>query len=390
MPRRNSTGFRHFAGTKLRIFMSLFFPSFIPILFRLALLLAVACVRPTLSAAPKPEMVILDAIGVKNLRLETAPVEEKTFERTVFALGQIEVFPGHRAVLSSRIPGRAVEVAIKHDHPIEKGEKALTVESRIPGNPPPVIPVFAPISGLVNWVKVAPGEPVDPDKALAEIIDLSRVYALARIPEHLAGSVRPGSPATITVSAVPGQTFTAKLEHFGATVDAESGTLEGAFELENPASLLRPGMRAEFSIAVDRRENVFAVPRAALQGDAAQRFVFVKDFDLPNAFIKTPVEVGEMNEQLVEILSGLLPGDEVVTRGAYSLSFVGGSGISLKEALDAAHGHEHNADGSEIIHAPKQKEEHHSHESPLWKIVSGVLFAALLAVMFTRKRGHAE
>ncbi|MDA7523072.1 hypothetical protein N8535_01410, partial [bacterium] len=50
------------------------------------------------------------------------------------------------------------------------------------------------------------------------------------------------------------------------------------------------------------------------------------------------------------------PGDEVVTRGAYPLAFAGNGGISLKEALDAAHGHEHNEDGSEMTAAQKATE----------------------------------
>ena len=71
----------------------------------------------------------------------------------------------------------------------------------------------------------------------------------------------------------------------------------------------------------------------------------------------------------MEILSGLFPGDEVVTRGSYSLGFAGGgSGISLKEALDAAHGHEHNEDGSEMTAEQKaaknaKSEGDHSHGS---------------------------
>jgi cobalt-zinc-cadmium efflux system membrane fusion protein len=58
----------------------------------------------------------------------------------------------------------------------------------------------------------------------------------------------------------------------------------------------------------------------------------------------------------VEIVSGLFPGDEVVTRGAYPLAFAGsGSGLSLKEALDAAHGHEHNENGTDMIAQQKSE-----------------------------------
>ena len=107
-------------------------------------------------------------------------------------------------------------------------------------------------------------------------------------------------------------------------------------------------MRAEFSIVTGSRENVMSVPRSALQGDSAQRFLFVADESVPHAFVKVPVQVGAINDQFAEIILGLFPGDRVVTQGAYSLAFAGKGTVSLKEALDAAHGHEHNPDGSEI------------------------------------------
>lgn len=341
--------------------------------------------------------VVLDETGVKNLRIQTAVAKAGVFEETVFALGRIEVYPGRRAVISSRIPGRALEVLIKHDHPVKKGDVAIIVESRQFSDPPPTVALTAPISGLVSATLVVPGEPVNPDKTLAEILDLSEVYALARVPEHLAAKLKSGQKARITAPAVSGEVFVAQLEHLGALADAESGTVEAAFHVENPALALRPGMRAEFSIVVSQRTGVVSIPRSALQGDPASRFVYVKDFDLPNAFVKSPVVVGQSNDRFVEIISGLLPADEVVIEGAYSLAFAGAGTVSLKAALDAAHGHEHNADGSEI--SPDQKKSagaqahdhgHDHHHSPFWMIVSGVLFVLLLVVGFSKKRDGAS
>jgi membrane fusion protein, heavy metal efflux system len=355
---------------------------------------------------PRPtDMIILDATGVQNLRIQTAPVEETDFEETIFALGTIEVYPGRRAVVSSRIAGRAREVLVKPDHAVEKDSVVVVVESRQIGDPPPSIALTAPISGMISTLSVVPGEPVSPEEILAEIVDLSEVYAVANVPQHLAGRLKSGQRARI--KAATGDSFQATLEHIGTLADAASGTLEAAFRVENPARLLRPGMRAEFSIVTDQRANVMSVPRSALQGDPSKRFVYVKDFELPNAFIKSPVVVGQMNDRVAEVISGLFPADEVVTQGAYSLGFVGGGSLSLKEALDAAHGHEHAADGSELTDEAKKKTgaasasgadhghghdhahghgDEHEHESPLWMIVSGVLFVALLVVSF-RKRG---
>lgn len=373
---------------------------------RSALPLFLFTVSSLLAAPPapsKPDTVILDAVGVQNLRLETAVAETGNFEETVFALGRIDVYPGRRAVISSRVPGRALEVRIKHDHTIAQGDLAVIVESRQFEDPPPTIRLTAPISGLVSAVHVVPGEPVSPDKILAEILDLTEVYALARVPEHLASRLRSGQQARITVAAVSGETFLADLEHLGALADAETGTIEAAFHVANPKLALRPGMRAEFSIVVATRTDVTSIPRSALQGEPASRFVYVKHFDLPNAFIKAPVVVGQTNDRSVEIIRGLLPADEVVTRGAYSLAFAGGGTLSLKAALDAAHGHEHAADGSEL--KPDQKKsgassaagsdhghDHghdHDHASLFWPIVSGVLFLALLIVGFRNKNAAA-
>ncbi len=353
------------------------------------------------SAARKANTVILDATGVANLRIQTAVAATGDFEETVFALGRIDVYPGRRAVISSRVPGRALEVLIKHDHPIAKGELAVVVETRQFENPPPTIKLTSPISGLVSVTHIVPGEPVSPDKILAEILDLTEVYAIARVPEHLASRLRSGQKARITIAAVSSEPFLADLEHLGALADAESGTVEAAFHVANPKLALRPGMRAEFSIVVETRRDVTSIPRSALQGDPAGRFVYVKDFDLPNAFVKAPVVVGQSNDRFVEIIRGLLPADEVVTQGAYSLAFAGAGTLSLKEALDAAHGHEHAADGSELKPGqgtnptaatshpvnPHGHEHHgHAHESPFWKIVSGVLFVALLIVGFRKPR----
>lgn len=337
--------------------------------------------------------VILDETGVKNLRLQTVEAEVGDFEETIFALGRIEVYPGRRAAISSRIAGRALEVNVQHDHFIEKGDVAIIVESRQIGDPPPRVSVTAPISGLVSATYIVPGEPVSPDKILADIIDLTEVYALASVPEHLAGQLKPGQQARITVAAASGEVFTAELEHLGAVANAEYGVVEAAFHVDNLKFRLRPGMRAEFSIVTSKRSGIVRVPRSALQGDPANRFVYVKDFDLANAFIKTPVVIGRINDRHVEIVSGLLPADEIVTRGAYSLAFAGAGSLSLKEALDAAHGHEHNADGSEITSDQKRAipssgtghAHDHGIQNAFWKITSGVLFIALITVAFRRK-----
>lgn len=320
---------------------------------KLILAAALIAALPGRAVIPEDERantIVLDDAAVKNLRIETAEAEEAEFEQTVFALGRINVAPGKRAVVSSRVAGRVASVEAHIDTRIKMASEALTIEARQPGDPPPRIRIPAPISGIVSKVNVVEGQPVELSDSLIEILDLSTVHATAAVPEHLAGRLKEGMTARIRVPATGGKEYTAELAHLGAEVDRDSGTLEAAFHVANEDYALRPGMRAEFSIATGKRDGVMSIPRAALQGDATNRFVYRKHYDeaLKNAFVKIAVVTGAMNDRMVEVTSGLTAGDEVVTNGAYSLAFAGKGSVSLKEALDAAHGHPHNDDGSEM------------------------------------------
>jgi multidrug efflux pump subunit AcrA (membrane-fusion protein) len=351
---------------------------------------------PKVESNRRANTVVLTETGVKNLRIETVDTEEKDFEEIVFALGRIEAIPNKVAAVSSRVPGRIMELRVIPGDQVQAGQDVARLESRLGGDPPPSIMLKAPLAGLVTKVEARLGDPIDPDKAVMEITDLSEVYAVARVPEHLAGKMKPGTIAHIKVAALPDEKFDGELLRFGTSADKQSGTIDAIFRLPNAGGSLRTDMRAEFSIVMSKREGVVSVPRSALQGDAANRFVYVEDFELPNAYVKTQVEVGQVNDRFVEITSGLLPGDNVVTRGAYSLAFAGGSSVSLKEALDAAHGHEHNADGSELT--PEQKaararaaagagsgQPDHDDSGPLWKIISGILFVLLLISLAVKR-----
>lgn len=316
----------------------------------------------TQEAAIDPERaantIILDETGVKNLRIQTEMVEERDFETTVFAVGRIEEKPENRAVVSSRISGRIVELNAFIGDEVKKGDVVAKVESRQPGSPPPVIEVVAPMSGVIVESHARLGEPVEPAQAILDIADRSKMWAVAKIPESEAGQIGPGTKARMKIPALGDELTVIEMEKFGVSADREAGTVDGIFIVENPEGRLKPGMRAEFGIITSKRDFVMAVPRKAVQGDPTKRVVFVKDFDLSNAFVKAPVVLGEQNDQYYEVVEGLFPGDEVVTRGSYALSFAGsGSGMSLKEALDAAHGHEHNEDGSEMTAEQKAARE---------------------------------
>lgn len=332
---------------------------------------AVILLSHTFVLAVPVEPVILTEQGVNNLGLETVVVEEADFDLTAFALGRTEADPNHRSTLSSRIPGRVIESRLRLGAWVKKGEQLVLLESRQPGDPPPSIWLTAPANGTVTSVKTSLGAPVEPSDSLAEFADLRKIHLVATMPLAIAGKLSPGTRARIRFPVHPQKEFIGTLLRReesdperpldqDVSIRAEEGqgadvnTVGVVFTIDNPENLLRIGMSAECTIVLENRENVMSVPRDAIQGTPSNRHVYVKHMTIPNAFDRVTIQTGLSNDERVEVVDGLLPGDEVVTRGSYSLGFAGrGGGPSLKEALDAAHGHEHNEDGSEKT--PEQK-----------------------------------
>jgi multidrug efflux pump subunit AcrA (membrane-fusion protein) len=384
----------------------------------------IAALLPQLvfSAAPATEPVILTEQGVKNLGIRTAVVEEADFELTTFALGRTEAIPENRAILSSRIPGRVAETKLKIGAFVEKGEKLVLLESRQPGDPPPSIWLTAPASGTIISVNTSLGAPVEASDSLAEIADLSTIYLIATMPQATAGKIKQGTQARVRFPIRPDKEYTATLLKYAACPcpdpacalgqnlstrsdedEVDLNTAGVVFTVENPDNQLRRGMNAECTIIMEKREGVLSVPREAIQGSPSSRHVYVKHMTIPNAFDRVNVTTGITSGDRVEILDGLFPGDEVVTRGSYSLGFAGGgSGVSLKEAMDAAHGHDHNEDGSEMT--PEQKAaaakagggDDHAHTGggistrEILLMVSTGILALLLVIVSMRRRKNTD
>jgi cobalt-zinc-cadmium efflux system membrane fusion protein len=304
-------------------------------------------------------LVLLDPVSIENLRLETAVADDQTFEQVIFAVGRVEAVPSARAVISSPDAGRVVEAKVAEGDTVEAGAEVLQVEKTEAGAST-IVTLVSPIAGVVTKVHAVRGESFRRIKTLMEVTNLDEVDLVARIPEHEASLLQVGSSARIMVPAACDKIFRPKLLRMGTEGDPKHGTVEAYYRLRNRDNM-RPGMRAEFRIVAAERK-VSALPRDAVQGTATDRYVFVKDHELPHAFLRVPVVIGQRNDRFVEIVRGLMPGDEVVTTGAYALNSAGRGTVSLKAALDAAHGHAHAEDGTPLADG-ETEEGHHAHGS---------------------------
>ncbi|HEV2846752.1 MAG TPA: efflux RND transporter periplasmic adaptor subunit [Thermoanaerobaculia bacterium] len=178
--------------------------------------------------------------------------------------------------------------------------------------------LLAPISGTVLERAAVQGQTADPSRPLFRIGDLSRLWLVAQAPERDAVRVRAGSPAEITLAALPGQKFRGEVDWVGREVDAHSRTVPVRIVLPNEGGQLKPGMFATaFVTTGGQGERVVAVPTGALQRMDDQWAVFLPRGE--GRFEVRPVERGRDLGNEVAVLSGLKPGERVVVEGAFIL-----------------------------------------------------------------------
>ncbi len=173
--------------------------------------------------------------------------------------------------------------------------------------------VTAPLSGIVTRLTVKPGEAVDLNMPVAEVIDLSRLAVSSEIPAAEATDLKTGQEVQVQ-SESP---VMATLSFVSPAVDAKNGTILTRALL--PAdSGLRPGQFVQLKIVTAVHTNCLAAPsESVVTGDSGQSVIALVNGD---AAAQTPVQVGLREDGWVEVAgTGLKEGASVVTLGAYGL-----------------------------------------------------------------------
>lgn len=194
----------------------------------------------------------------------------------------------------------------------------------------------SPFPGVVVARDASLGEMASPADQLFTVANLDRLWIELDIYERDLARVTRGQEVDVTTAAYPGRTFPGQIVYVGDILDPETRTVRGRVEIPNPGGTLKPGMFANALIRVSGGGPPMAViPQEAVQEVEGRQVVFVPG-DQPGEFRAQPVEVGEpAGNGRVVVLSGLNPGDRVVTTGAFALR----SELAEAEIGEAGHGH---------------------------------------------------
>ena len=180
-----------------------------------------------------------------------------------------------------------------------------------------VASVMATIKGVVVERKVTTGQVVQPADVLFTVADLSRVWAVAQVPEQQVAQVKVGQSVHIEVPALENEKLIGKLIYVGQTVNPESRTVLVRTELDNTSGRLKPSMLASMLIESTPTKRV-VVPITAIVREQDADYVFIEE--KPGSFRLKPVRLSsEHNGQRV-VLDGLSQGMRIVSDGAFHLN----------------------------------------------------------------------
>lgn len=177
--------------------------------------------------------------------------------------------------------------------------------------------IRAPFSGVVGIRNVSIGDYVKDGTDLINLEDISSVKVDFRVPEKYSDVIRKGQALEVTVDALPGKPFRAKVDAVDPQVDSagRSALLRG--RIDNPEGRLKPGMFARVKLILAERDNALVVPEEAIVPQGGKTTVW-KVVD-GNA-VRTEVKTGLRRAAKVEITEGLALNDVVVTAGQIRLS----------------------------------------------------------------------
>jgi membrane fusion protein, heavy metal efflux system len=246
-----------------------------------------------------------------------------------------------RDLAAERIaPQREVQEAETAAIAAREGVRAARAELAAMGLPPPdatdadhgaaaAFTLRSPIRGTIIERKAMRGQMLGPDTAAFRVGDLSTLWLTVHAFERDAVRIRPGTPARVAFSALPGQTFAGTVTLVGRQVSSESRTIDVRIEMRNREQRLRPGMSASAAVPIGVRDTpILAVPVAAVQRVGERWCVFLPKGQ--GVFEIRTIGRGRDLGTEVEVLSGLAADETVVVDGAFLLK-------SQAEKSDAGH-----------------------------------------------------
>jgi membrane fusion protein, multidrug efflux system len=185
--------------------------------------------------------------------------------------------------------------------------------------------IRAPFSGILGIRQVNLGQYLSAGEAIVSLQSLNPIYVNFGVPQQTAAQVRVGRSLRVSSDDVGGLQFSGRVTALDSIVNEATRNVQVQATLANPGGKLRPGMFVQVEIVTGTNRPVIALPASAINyapyGDSVY---VVSDLKDPNGkayrgvsqqFVKVEGSRGDQ----VAVVSGVKPGDEVVSSGVFKL-----------------------------------------------------------------------
>jgi cobalt-zinc-cadmium efflux system membrane fusion protein len=260
---------------------------------------------------------------------ERGAVSDRALADAEFALreARIRLFNDQQAFLNLGLPLRLEDVD-------KLSEEQLVRYLRLLGLPDSVrteqntdtltanlLPIKAPFDGLVVERNVTPGEVVQTvqtlqTKSLFVVADVRFLHIEINVNPQDMPLVKLDQDVAFQSESREPLTATGKVAHISPEVDPKTRKVYVHAEVEK-SNGLRPNAFGTAQILVQKKDQARVIPSTAVQTDGQNSLVFVRL--TPTRFQVRPVRPGLRSDNLIEIVDGLQPGEEIVTDGSFEL-----------------------------------------------------------------------
>lgn len=260
-----------------------------------------------------------------TIQTQTAAAEIGNVEVTVSGTGNISAINKESVTATGNATVEAVNVAVGDT--VTEGAELITFEDD------KLDPIVAPFSGEITALNVAEDGSVQMGTELVTVTDYNNLEMIVNVDELDIGKVQVGQTAKVEVNALSDKEFTGTVTNVAKEANSESTSSTAKYQVKitiNEPAGIKIGMTAEATITTEQKENVLTVPVAAIQKQDDQYYVLIPsqdqasvaeqaedsaNSDSTSQTIETKqqnIEIGLQNNTVVEIVSGLAEGEEVV------------------------------------------------------------------------------
>lgn len=200
--------------------------------------------------------------------------------------------------------------------------------------------IRAPFTGVLGIRMVNLGQYLQSGAQVAPLQSLDPIYVNFYLPQQSIGSIKAGQEVLVKADGLDDRIFQGKINAVDSVVDEATRNVLVQATLANPDGLLRPGMFVGAEVPLPNREKRVMVPATAVQFAPYGDTVYIveqmtdKDGESYTGVRQQVVKVGESKGDLVSILSGVKPGEQVVTSGVFKLRQ--GSHVQVNNTIEPA------------------------------------------------------